>query len=187
MPETNTLYHSEELAESQNPYPNDPRLKGMEGLVEGRRTRQIGSPITKELIMSRCKLNPVTGCWEWCGARHKYGYGEIRNGKKGVRVSRKAYELWVGPIPHGIKVCHRCDNPPCCNPEHLFLGTHKENIEDAARKGRLNRKLTDEQVIDILNTPGPYRPIAKKYSISESLISSLKHGKRRLLSRSSIK
>lgn len=137
------------------------------------------SPITKELIQSRCVTNPKTGCWEWQGARHKHGYGEIRDGAIGVRASRKAYELWKGPIPAGIRVCHQCDNPPCCNPEHLFLGTQKQNMEDASRKGRIARKLTLGQVVAIRHDQRLYRVIGEEYSVSIALISEIKTGKHR--------
>jgi len=75
-------------------------------------------------------------CWEWTKARHKAGYGAIgANGRRayGHRVS---YELNVGPIPPGMCVLHRCDNPPCVNPSHLFLGTLRDNTQDMLRKGR---------------------------------------------------
>lgn len=136
--------------------------------------RKKGCVITKETITSRCKLNHETGCWEWTRARHKYGYGELRSGKSGVRASRVAYQLWKGEIPHGMCVCHRCDNPPCCNPEHLFLGTHADNIRDASRKERLSSKLNWEKVYKIRADPRPYRQISQEYSISESLISNVK-------------
>lgn len=79
-----------------------------------------------------------SGCWEWTGATVPFGYGVFQLGR-GVGVTRShrfAYELWVGPIPEGMFVCHTCDNPPCCNPEHLFLGSNGDNMKDMHAKNR---------------------------------------------------
>ncbi len=98
-------------------------------------------------------------CWPWTGYVNKCGYGvTCRTGNKTVLVHRATFEKAHGPIPEGLCVCHRCDNPPCQNLAHLFLGTHKENMEDRERKGRGNRakgekagnsKLTEREVIQI--------------------------------------
>ena len=78
------------------------------------------------------------GCWEWTGARHTFGYGLITVGNKSLSVHRVAYAELVGPIPQGHSVLHRCDNPPCFNPEHLFTGTQRDNMRDRNAKGRDN-------------------------------------------------
>jgi hypothetical protein len=72
----------------------------------------------------------------WTAARFSNGYGAFRLGERQVRAHRYAYETFVGPIPEGYCICHRCDNRPCCNPAHLFLGTHLDNAHDRERKGR---------------------------------------------------
>ena len=75
------------------------------------------------------------GCWEWQGHRSSHGYGKIGCGGKDIGTHRVAWELAHGPIPAGMHVCHRCDNPPCVRPDHLFLGTHSDNMRDLAEKG----------------------------------------------------
>lgn len=77
-------------------------------------------------------------CWLYIGARHGQGYGLFRDDGKLWRAHRFAYEMWIGPIPNGMQVLHQCDNPPCCNPTHLFLGTNSDNVQDAIEKGRHN-------------------------------------------------
>lgn len=80
------------------------------------------------------------GCWEWAAGRFSYGYGAFKRRVDGAwkqqKAHRLAYEWLVGPIPDGLIVCHACDNPPCCNPDHLFLGTQLDNQRDMIAKGR---------------------------------------------------
>jgi hypothetical protein len=91
-------------------------------------------------------------CWLWTGDTDRKGYGQIReqvNGKrKWLKAHRVSWELHYGPIPSGKKILHKCDNPPCTRPDHLFLGTIKSNADDAVNKGRIKlpgAKLTSEQ------------------------------------------
>ena len=99
------------------------------------------------------------GCWEWSSTRDRDGYGVFGHGRgKQLRAHRASYEFHKGPVSDGLFVCHRCDNPSCINPDHLFIGSPKENTGDMVRKGRKkllvgedhrNSKLTKSDVIEI--------------------------------------
>lgn len=88
----------------------------------------------EQYFWSRCAR--VGECLEWQGYRMPNGYGHVAFLGRMRLAHRVAYELTHGPIPEGMLVCHRCDNPPCTDPEHLFLGTHSDNVQDMLRKGR---------------------------------------------------
>jgi hypothetical protein len=80
------------------------------------------------------------GCWEWTGHRNAAGYGHISLDGQFVLAHRHSWALFKGPIPDGLFCLHRCDNPPCVRPDHLFMGTKKDNAMDMAAKGRHHRQ-----------------------------------------------
>lgn len=83
------------------------------------------------------RVTKSEGCWTWNGAKQKFGYGWVWiDGEGSKNTHRVAYEIGVGPIPAGQCVLHRCDNPPCVNPAHLFLGTKGDNTRDMVSKNR---------------------------------------------------
>jgi hypothetical protein len=79
-------------------------------------------------------------CWPWRGVCDQHGYGRVSFMHKRFKAHRVSFEMANGPIPDGLIVRHRCDNPNCVNPNHLEAGTHKDNMQDASRRGRLNSK-----------------------------------------------
>lgn len=83
------------------------------------------------------------GCWLWTAYRNARGYGVVGFNRKIHLAHRVCYSLKHGAIPPGLFVCHRCDNPPCVNPDHMFLGTQKDNMADCSSKGRINSKIGD--------------------------------------------
>ena len=126
------------------------------------------------------------GCWEWQGYRNRKGYGVI--GDPTQLAHRVVWRATRGEIPEGLCVCHRCDNPACCNPEHLFLGTNTDNMLDREQKGRwvprirgegnVSAKLTEAQVRAIhADTRNQYE-IAAAYGVAQSTVGVIKLGKK---------
>lgn len=77
-----------------------------------------------------------TPCWEWMGTKNLNRYGNFSSRYFSSLAHRASWEIFIGPIPDGLVICHKCDNPSCVNPEHLFLGTQHDNMQDMAQKGR---------------------------------------------------
>lgn len=129
-------------------------------------------------------------CWPWLTpTRHKFGYGHIRAGRGfHLKAHRVAYALRFGAPPSGLMVCHECDNPACCNPKHLFLGTQTENMGDCSRKGRIsnppvhmgrdhhNTKFDDEVALAIARDRRPAHVIAAERGVSTKTIYRLRRG-----------
>lgn len=133
----------------------------------------------------RHRVDSETGCWVWTGGFHTTGYGALRDGRRGGTAHRISWEIHYGSIPDGLEVCHRCDNRACVNPEHLFLGTHQDNMTDMVNKGRapvgqraFGVKLTPEQVLAIRNDPRSQSRIGREYGVTQTTVGLIKRRKR---------
>lgn len=140
------------------------------------------------------KVEKTSDCWNWVGCKDAKGYGEIGvGGKRGTAFAhRVSFELHNGQIPVGLHVLHRCDNPSCVRPDHLFLGTHSDNMQDMWEKGRGrcdgagrrgsangNHRLTEPQVIEIrsrVSSGATRRGLAREFNVSKTLISLIANG-----------
>jgi hypothetical protein len=107
-----------------------------------------------ERFWARVSVGDAESCWEWAEGRTAAGYGETWGGGNVLYTHRVAWELAHGPIPPGMYICHTCDNPPCCNPAHLFVATPQQNVDDKVAKGRQSRgtdirgaRLTEKAVL----------------------------------------
>lgn len=122
-----------------------------------------------------------SGCWEFEGNRFSNGYGQLYVDGRKLLTHRLAYEAWVGPIPEGQVIRHKCDNKPCLNPDHLETGTEGDNKRDAVERGQIsvgeasaNSKLNEAQVREIrvryAKGKTPYAKMGVEYGLSASAI-----------------
>lgn len=144
--------------------------------------RPLANPILR--FEEKVERIPFSGCWLWTGSCSHNGYGFFRFDGKNTQAHRVSYKLFRGEIPDGLFVCHHCDVPCCVNPDHLFVGSRRDNLNDAKKKGR-NKLLgrpgerhylttfKDEDVIEIrkLSKNGEAcAHIARMYGKSETAI-----------------
>lgn len=126
-------------------------------------------------------VDKTRACWIWLGPKVGRGYGKVKFDGKTQRAHRVVWEWTNGPIPDGMYVCHRCDNPACVRPDHLFVGTPAENVHDMHQKNRYPRgearkraKLTAVMVIEIRSRYEPrkitVKTLAKEYGVDPALI-----------------
>lgn len=140
-----------------------------------------------ERIRSRLVVDDATGCLVYTGCRNAKGYGVVHGHHKTTLVHRIVYMETVAPVGDGLQVCHRCDNPPCCNPAHLFVGTLQDNWADMMAKGRgrwlkhdenPRARLTAKQVLEIQllrgEESGP--KVAARFGVDRSVVTKIWRG-----------
>lgn len=127
---------------------------------------------------------PEAGCWLWLGGKSGGGYGLIFASGRLHHAHRVAWAMRHGALPREKHVCHKCDTPACVNPDHLFIGTHAENMADRGKKGRAasfkgeshpNAKLSEADIPVIRNDTRMHREIAADYGVKEAAIFKIKH------------
>ena len=139
-----------------------------------------------EIRPEACPYVPKSACWIWKGQSNRR-YSVIVYGKKAHRGHRLFWQKFMGEIPEGLYVCHKCDNPLCVNPEHLFLGTQDDNMKDMVKKGRADSKkkrgknngraiLTENDVLAIRASKARHVELADKYNVTPTNIQRIRKG-----------
>lgn len=151
------------------------------------RGRALSAADIPEGAVSRFWLSvaKAEGCWLWRGNCDTKGYGKFHVSGRAYRATRVAYALTKGPIAAGLLVCHACDNPPCCNPDHLWLGSDADNARDMVEKGRASRRagvantrcrLSPDQVRSIRHDSRSHRRIARAYGVGRTTVRNIQDG-----------
>ncbi|WP_372362858.1 HNH endonuclease signature motif containing protein [Xanthomonas sp. NCPPB 1325] len=129
-------------------------------------------------IEERSTPVPEAGCHLWLGSPGANGYGQIKKNQVVYSAHRASYEAFIGPVPSGAVVMHKCDTPLCVNPLHLAVGTQAQNMRDRDAKGRARtRNIPRETILAIRSFPGTHREIGQKFRVSVGWVSAIKNKK----------
>ena len=139
-------------------------------------------PLSEKIERNITRI-PESGCWIWMSTIEDSGYGRVCSGKKPFYAHRASYEQKYGKIPNGMMALHHCDIKSCVNPDHIFIGTQKDNMLDKVLKNRQakginhgNAKLTEDQVREIKSSSETSIKLAAKFNYSASMIREIKNG-----------
>lgn len=146
--------------------------------------------VNREIHLERFRLKFLiskrSGCWPWVGStrkpfkRYVYTTGEFKINGHDVKAHRASWLLYNGSIPEGRHVLHKCHKPLCVNPDHLYLGTHNDNMRDmAAAQRSFHMKLNREQVIDIFQSKEQTIVLARRYGVDRCTIKRIRYGRQR--------
>lgn len=155
----------------------------------------LSDPVKRESLetrfWSKVRRKGPKACWPWVAkARHAFGYGAINAGRGNLYYSHVvAYALAKGSVPAGAHVLHSCDNPSCCNPDHLRVGTHAENVADVVERKRLKgrtgptdpkrcaKRLNADLAAEIRSSTLPRKALAEKYGVTKHTIANVQSGR----------
>jgi hypothetical protein len=144
----------------------------------------MSKPNTQETIWTSIAKGPSDECWPFLGHRNSKGYGRVSYNGKHWLIHRLIWFFIYGSVPEygdsDQEIRHSCDNPPCCNPHHLLLGSHRDNMSDCSTRARIvslkgevhsQAKLTEQDVLSIRNSIESHSALARKYNVHKSNIS----------------
>lgn len=153
------------------------------------RTNRVPLEKERERFLSRVDMKSDSDCWLWTGRTNPDGYGQFDCQNTAIASHRYMWSILNGEIPSDMVICHKCDNPPCCNPQHLFMGTVQDNVRDRDTKGRQANHsgtkngravLSEAEVLRVraLRDSGvTYKGIAREMGVSEGCINHILNGR----------
>jgi hypothetical protein len=165
----------------------NPSVKGIAAVTKHKRIRAPYKSTLPEILAFHSIPEPNSGCLLWTASLNSSGYGNTSIAGKTMVAHRVAWTLARGPIPAGMSICHKCDVRSCINVDHLFLGTHQDNVTDMMAKGRgrylfgpqhPNGILTDEAVLEIFSSRERGTVLAARHGIAVQTVCNIRKGRK---------